>query len=158
MKNSFTLIELIFVIVIIGLLAAVAIPKFNLSEVSASKVNVKSVVNSVQTAIDNLHGQALINDSFTWDSECDWNSSTDYPKNLDTDTNYLFKCVLRKPILSCNQQNLKRNCFNEIDDNIYRYYFSPTDYLEVEYNESTGLLDCKDSDSFNLTQCKNILY
>jgi type IV pilus assembly protein PilA len=69
-SNGFTLIELIFVIVIIGVLASVAIPKFqNLTD--NSKISSElATASSVQSAIDATHGDWITNTcSFTWGNE-----------------------------------------------------------------------------------------
>ncbi|TQR33846.1 prepilin-type cleavage/methylation domain-containing protein [Campylobacter sp. MIT 99-7217] len=62
MKKAFTVLELIFVIVILGILAAIALPKFSSSkddsEISKSLINLK-------TAISDLTQYALKNDSLT---------------------------------------------------------------------------------------------
>ena len=66
MKKAFTLIELIFTIVIIGILASIAIPKFkHLS--GNSKISAElSVASSVQASIDACHGEWIVNEgSFT---------------------------------------------------------------------------------------------
>jgi len=53
MKKAFTLIELIFVIVIIGLLAAVAVPKFlNLKQHAQASSVVKTTVDAAQQAVE----------------------------------------------------------------------------------------------------------
>ncbi|ACM92926.1 N-terminal methylation [Nautilia profundicola AmH] len=53
MKKAFTLIELIFVIVIIGLLAAVAVPKFlNLKQHAEANSVVKTTVDAAQQAVE----------------------------------------------------------------------------------------------------------
>ena len=53
MKKAFTLIELIFVIVIIGLLSAVAVPKFlNLKQNAEASNVVKATVDAAQQAVE----------------------------------------------------------------------------------------------------------
>jgi len=53
MKKAFTLIELIFVIVIIGLLAAVAVPKFlNLKQNAEAANLIKTTVDTASSAVN----------------------------------------------------------------------------------------------------------
>jgi len=53
MRKAFTLIELIFVIVIIGLLAAIAVPKFlNLKQHAEANSVVKTTVDAAQQATE----------------------------------------------------------------------------------------------------------
>ncbi|WP_141045639.1 type II secretion system protein, partial [Campylobacter coli] len=51
MKRAFTILELVFVIVILGILAAIALPKFSSSrdeaEVSKSLNNLKTLINDI---------------------------------------------------------------------------------------------------------------
>ena len=70
MHRAFTLLELIMVIVIIGVLAAVAIPKFkNLG--SHSKVAAElATASTVQSAIDDVHSDWIMSEgSFEWGSQ-----------------------------------------------------------------------------------------
>lgn len=76
MKRAFTLIELIFVIVIIGVLATVAIPKFSgLSENAKISAEMQTA-SAVQTSLDAVHSQWIT-------SRCDFNWG---PKNLNSKT------------------------------------------------------------------------
>jgi general secretion pathway protein G len=84
MKKSFTLIELIFVIVIIGLLASFAMPKFMSTKAHASAASAKGVISSLRTAIETKHGEWMIDDSLGSDQNY---SDKGYPKHLDEANN-----------------------------------------------------------------------
>ena len=166
MKKAFTLIELIFSIVIIGLLAAIAIPKFSHLSSHAKEASIKSVVNSVDDSVENYHSKWLVNEDFTWnpaadgkDHSSDWNSSTGYPEKLDDNSSEtkLFKYVLKIPIMSCSSDS-DINCWDEYEDKKYEYRFSSNKNLKVEYNQSNGTLECIDGDNISKTDCEKIIY
>ena len=79
MKKAFTLVELVFVIVIIGVLAAAAIPQFSKLTDNAKISAELSTAASVQTAIEACHGEWII-------SNCDFTCGASIPKS-DLDTN-----------------------------------------------------------------------
>ena len=62
-RNGFTMIELIFVIVVLGILAAVAMPKFVNVQDDAKVSSEKSTIGAIRSAIGMLHGKAIIKNS-----------------------------------------------------------------------------------------------
>jgi len=167
MKKSFTLIELIFVIVIIGLLASVAVPKFMQTKASASSSAAKSVVSSVRTAIETKHGEWMINDDL---GSSDGYTPQGYPIRLDdanpnTAGEKLFDGnstlpLLKTPILSC----LNNDCWfkykaDDTDKNIsyYAYKFTEEDNITLDYNGSNGKFECNNDGSISKNDCESII-
>ncbi len=59
-QNGFTLIELVVVIVILGILAAVAVPKFVDMQSDARQASLEGLFGSVRSAMALSHAQALV--------------------------------------------------------------------------------------------------
>ena len=161
MQKAFTLIELIFVIVIIGLLAVVAVPKFINLTAHAKTASIKSVVSSVQDSIENIHAKWLVNEDFVWDVDGDGQNDLNangYPEKLDEgkDEKKLFKYVLKIPVYSCGDK--AKNCWKEYDDKRYEYIFTPDKILKIDYNDTQGLLECIDGEGISKEDCEKIIY
>jgi MSHA pilin protein MshA len=73
-RKGFTLIELIMVIVIIGILAAVAVPKFVNLRKDAQKAQCMGSAAAIKTAISNYYAKAAISATAT--------QSANYPVNI----------------------------------------------------------------------------
>jgi general secretion pathway protein G len=72
MKKAFTMIELIFVIVVIGILAGIAIPKFAATRDDANIVKGKSTVASIQSGLVTERTRRIMR------------GQTRYPESLDS--------------------------------------------------------------------------
>jgi len=164
MKKAFTLIELIFVIVLIGVLASVAIPKFTHLATNAKSAGVKSLVTSVDSSVENIHGKWIVNDNYQWigadgvDHSSDFNNTTGYPAKLDdgSGSTSLFSYVLKVPVPSC--QGKTRGCWEEYDDNRYEYYYTGGKILKLDYNQSNGTLECVDGVGVTKEECEKIIH
>lgn len=93
-RSAFTMVELIFVIVIIGILASVGIPKLSGTSDNAKKTAEMATISAVSTAIESVHGEWSINEGeFTWgitkqlaSTTLNYPNSLGYPINLNTTT------------------------------------------------------------------------
>ncbi|BAF70668.1 prepilin-type N-terminal cleavage/methylation domain-containing protein [Nitratiruptor sp. SB155-2] len=111
MRKSFTLIELIFVIVIIGILASVAIPKFKGLTANSKIASELATASTIQSAIEDVHDEWVTNEgSFTWgngrsSSEL---TSTGYPIKLG-DCPPAFNWILKNSSVVDNKWTCQDN-------------------------------------------------
>jgi len=79
MKNyryAFTMIELIFVIVVLGILAAIAIPKFAATRTDAQIAKGRSDIAAIRSAIMTERQSRLIKGDSTWITQLSENNAT----------------------------------------------------------------------------------
>jgi prepilin-type N-terminal cleavage/methylation domain-containing protein len=97
-RQAFTMVELIFVIVIIGILASVAIPKLSSIKDGAKKSAEIATISAVATALDGANGEWSVNEgNFYWGNH--QNSTTTlnsvgYPTDLN-DSRKVFGGVIK---------------------------------------------------------------
>ena len=162
-KKAFTLIELIFVIVILGILASVAIPRFTGLVDNTKKSAVKSTINAVLTSIENIHGQWIINENmktFKGADGVEHNlNENGYPEQLDegANTSRVFSYVIKNAVPSCNDGKTN-GCWREPSTNEYEYYFNEGKILKVDYNAATGTFECKDGINFSEEECNHTIF
>jgi len=64
-RKAFTMVELVFVIVVIGILAAVAVPKLVATTSDAEVLRARTTVAALRTAISTARQQRVLSGNFT---------------------------------------------------------------------------------------------
>ncbi len=94
MKKSFTMLELIFVIVIIGILAAIAMPKLWVTRDDAVIAKARTQVGSIRSSIVNAYSKNIING----ENEC--------PELEGNENDYVFENILKPYPIKSNQKEI----------------------------------------------------
>ena len=150
-KSAFTMIELIFAIVIIGILAAIAVPKLMVTRDDAIYVKGKSQLSSIKSGITMQKSKNMLR-GIT-------NSGSYYPTKLDnyypTEQQYLFyfgdgnsSNILESPIYPKKSQGY----WWESNSTTYHYFVSDDKNVTFTYNPQTGSFDCDHTQQ----ECKNL--
>ena len=147
---AFTMIELIFVIVVIGILSAVAIPRFAASRDDAVLVKGKSQVAAIRSGIAMQKSKRLLEGAATF-----------IPANLDNNTTYnvsnqrLFNFgngnssnILEYPIYSKLNHD---GSWVKFAVNKYKFQLNNTP-IEFDYNTTNGIFNCNHADQ----NCKDL--
>jgi len=131
MKNSFTLLELVFVIIIIGILAGIALPRLFSGVDDAVNAKVKTEVSTVRSAISSKYTKNVLAGN---------NNCPTLEKSTSDDT--LFENILTYPI-SKQQGSLhwdgNGTDYNVTYDNMtihFNYIDNPDEGCKFECNTS----------------------
>ena len=149
MKKAFTIIELIFVIVILGILSAVALPKFattkNLADVSKARSDVAAIRSSILTERQSQLIKGNIIDPYI-------------PKLSENST--LFTGVGVRKLLRYGIVEGSTDGKWSADDTGYKKYtfHSDSKTISFEYDSSDGTFNCiTHNTGDDLVICKKIV-
>jgi general secretion pathway protein G len=140
MKKSFSMIELVFVIIVIGILAAVALPKLWVTRDDAIITKVRTDVANIRSAIANLHTKKLMTGIDTYPEALD-DANTDEGQEL-FDGNSSIGQLLNYPIYSKNADGH----WMKTGDTNYTVKVMSND-IKFNYYEDNGHFDCKSLNS-----------
>ncbi len=155
LNPAFTMIELVWVIVILGILAAVAIPRLGATRDDAVLVKGKSQVASIRSGIAMQKSRNLLRGNRQTNSY--------YPDNLDvavatTNNANLFyiapgnpENILENPILAVD--TLASGRWIKDNNTTYRLQLTPGNVATFTYTNTNGTFICTNStDCTTLTQ------
>ena len=136
MKKSFTMIELVFVIIILGILAAVAIPKLFATRDDAILTKIRTDVANIRSAIVNLHTQKLMQGLSAYPEALDDANANSEGEEL-FDGNSSIGVLLDYPIYS---KNVNGHWMKTGDTN-YTVEIMDTN-IKFNYYPTNGKFDC----------------
>ncbi len=137
-RNAFTMIELVFVIVVLGILAAIAIPRLAATRDDAQIAKGRSDVAAIRSAIVNERQTRLLQGDSAYINQLD--DSTNY--NASGETLFDNNGTVTNSLLQYGIASASGNGhWLKSDANIYTYQVLG-DPVRFTYTQTGGLFDC----------------
>ncbi len=146
-KSAFTMIELVFVIVIIGILATVAIPRLSATRDDAEVTKAKVLIASVRSALAMERQKRILRGDFTPITSVGTSTNAFDVFSADKDGNR--KNVLEYSVLSSTDKG--KWDFNVTNTNEYTFHMSK----DVAFKIDNGRFVCVDE---NASECKTLTH
>ena len=147
-KHAFTMVELVFVIVILGILAAVAIPRLAATRDDATIAKGRADIASIRSAIATERQARLIKGMSTYvPNGAGTYTGTDGNTYNQMDRNGLFGGILTYPIVAASAGD---DGWSSATSGTYTYTVSGT-ATTFDYNTTTGRFTCSGTYCSQLT-------
>ena len=147
-QKAFTMLELVFVIVVIGILSAVALPKFAASRTDAEIAKAKSVVSAVRLGIATSRQKLILSGVFTPITTLSVVAGND-KYIFDGIEGNVSNPVLEYPIRSCKDDNAQ-GCWITTDLTTYTYRMPLPGSVNFILTNSKFVCETPDDDNCRL--------
>ena len=144
-QKAFTMLELIFVIAVIGILSAVALPKFAASRNDAVVAKAKSTVAAVRMGITTARQQMVLQGKFKQITKL--SVSAGYDKYVfDGINGVTSNPILEYPIRAC-KDSTSTGCWYTANNTDYRYMMPVSGF--ADFNITNNKFTCKTPNDAN---------
>jgi len=144
MRKAFTMIELVFVIVVIGILGMIAIPKFSATRDDATLTKAKTTVANIRTALSSEVQARILKGDYTPITNVGGTIGTNNSKIFDFfgDANgQTTSRVLEYPLKSCKSAT-STGCWMRLGNTSYQYFFPSAIGGSVTFAVNGGRFVC----------------
>ena len=138
-KKAFTMVELVFVIVVIGILAAIAVPKFAATRDDATITKTIATIGSVRSAIATERQKRILRGKFTPITSLNSDGGNNVFSKFSDDGDGNIDDVLEYPVTNCTAQGKSKGCWSESGA---IYTFSMPTSGSVDFNITSSRFDC----------------
>jgi len=152
-RKAFTLLELTFVIVIIGILSAIAIPKFAATRDDATVTSAIASVSAVRNAVSTERQKRILRGDFTGIGDLALANGNDKPIFDFYDGDNTLP-VLEYPLRSCADANT-RGCWISTADTTYTYRM-PASSNDVVFTLANNRFTCDADDATTGVDCRTL--
>ncbi|MBN2768792.1 MAG: prepilin-type N-terminal cleavage/methylation domain-containing protein [Campylobacterales bacterium] len=142
MKRAFTMIELVFVIVVIGILASIAIPKLAATRDDAEITKAIATIGAVKSSLATERQKRIIRGDFTAITSLSADGDAFSTFSADKDGNK--NSVLESTVSECEDNN-DAGCWVDNDDGTYTYRMPYDKTKTVTFSLTNGRFDCNSS-------------
>lgn len=132
MKKSFSIIEVIFVLAIVGVIITIAIPKINNSLNNSHISNIKNDIMMIREALIQYKNKNILKNNAT------------FLDSLDENDNQLFSKILTYSIATSNSNKI--GTWSKITNSTYKVFLDNDNYVEFDYNKENYSFNCDENE------------
>ena len=141
MNKSMTILEIIFVILLISIITSYVIPKLFTHFEDTTIIKIRSDINLIRDSIAyNKNQNILLNKDQIYIKYLD-----NAPINIANEQlfiGYENEKLLKYPIISTSINSNEIGKWIKISQNIYKIFINKTNFIEFIYNNQNGIFDC----------------